>query len=200
MLDGPMTTGRRVMPEETTEIPPPPRPAEYEGMDKSTGTMLMVVGVLLVGLGIVLLANPFAAIWILGVLIGVSLIVGGLAEVLSGRQGDGPRWHAWVAGGLVIIGGIVAAVWPGATIWVLAVVAGLALVVSGIVTVVAAFAKGSEGRGVRLALGILSLVIGAVILAWPDATLLVLAILIGLRTLVNGLLAIGIGFNVRRLG
>ena len=69
------------MPEDTTEIPPPPRPVEYEGMDKSTGTMLIVVGLLLVGLGIVLLINPFAAIWILGVLIGVSLIIGGVAEV-----------------------------------------------------------------------------------------------------------------------
>ena len=46
----------------------------------------------------------------------------------------------------------------------------------------------------------MSLVIGIVVLAWPDATLLVLAILIGLRTLLNGLLAIGIGVNVRRLG
>jgi uncharacterized membrane protein HdeD (DUF308 family) len=188
------------MSEDTTQIPPPPRPAEYEGMDKSTGTMLIVVGVLLVGLGIVLLANPFAAIWILGVLIGISLIIGGIAEVASGRQSTGPRWHAWVGGGLVIIGGIAAAVWPGATIWVLAVIAGLVLVVSGAVALVAAFAGPAEGRGMRLALGGVSLVIGIVVLAWPDATLLVLAILIGLRTLVNGMMAIGIGINVRRLG
>ena len=119
------------MPEDTTEIPPPPRPAEYEGMDKSTGTMLIVVGVLLVGLGIVLLINPFAAIWILGVLIGVSLIIGGVAEIASGRQGAGPAWPAWVGGGIIIIGGIVAAVWPDATVWVLAVVAGVVLAVFG---------------------------------------------------------------------
>ena len=188
------------MPEDTTEIPPPPRPVEYEGMDKSTGTMLIVVGLLLVGLGIVLLLNPFAASWILGVLIGVSLIIGGVAEVISGRESAGPAWHAWVGGGLIIIGGIVAAVWPGATIWVLAVIAGFVLVVSGAVTLVAAFAGPAEGRGLRLALGGISLVIGIAVLAWPDATLLVLAILIGLRTLINGVLAIGIGINVRRLG
>ncbi|HET9542791.1 MAG TPA: DUF308 domain-containing protein, partial [Acidimicrobiales bacterium] len=58
----------------------------------------------------------------------------------------------------------------------------------------------SEGRGTRLAIGGISLVIGVVVLVWPDATLLVLAILIGLRTLLYGLLAIGIGVNVRRLG
>ena len=74
------------------------------------------------------------------------------------------------------------------------------LAVSGAVTIVAAFAGPAEGRGARLAIGGISLVIGVVVLVWPDATLLVLAILIGLRTLLNGLLAIGIGFNVRRLG
>ena len=188
------------MPEETTEIPPPPRPAEYEGMDKSSGTMLIVVGVLLVGLGIVLLINPFAAIWILGVLIGVSLIIGGVAEVISGREGAGPAWPAWVGGGIIIIGGIVAAVWPDATVWVLAVVAGVVLAVFGAITIASAFAGPSEGRGTRLAIGGISLVIGVVVLVWPDATLLVLAILIGLRTLLYGLLAIGIGVKVRRLG
>jgi uncharacterized membrane protein HdeD (DUF308 family) len=169
-------------------------------MDKSTGTWLIVLGVILVGVGLLLLANPFAAIWILGVLIGVSLIIGGVVEVASGREGAGPAWHAWVGGGLVIIGGIVAAVWPDATVWVLAVIAGFVLAVSGAVTILAAFAGPSEGRGARLAIGGISLVIGVVVLVWPDATLLVLAILIGLRTLLNGLLAIGIGVNVRRLG
>jgi uncharacterized membrane protein HdeD (DUF308 family) len=186
------------MPEETTAIPPPPRPAEYEGMDKSTGTMLIIVGLLLVGLGIALLANPFAAIWILGVLIGVSLIVGGVAEIMSSRQRTGPAWIAWLGGGLVIAGGLVAAVWPDATILALAVVAGVVLVGSGIVTLIAGFGGPAEGRGFRLALGAVTLVIGVIVLAWPDATLLVLAILIGLRTLAHGLLAIGIGINVRR--
>ena len=186
------------MPENTVAIPPPPRPAEYEGVDRSTGTMLIVVGAALVILGLVLLANPFAAIWILGVLIGVSLIVGGLAEVASSKGAPGPRWPSLVVGGLVIIAGIAAAVWPDATVWVLAVVAGLGLAVSGAVTLIGALVGGSDGRGLRLALGGVSLVIGLAVLAWPDATLLVLALLIGFRTLVNGVVSIGIGLNIRR--
>ena len=110
---------------ESTEKPPPPRPAEYEGVDRSTGTVLMVVGAALVVLGLVLLANPFAAIWILGVLIGVSLIVGGLAEVAAGRGAPGPRWPSLLIGAVVVLAGIAAAVWPDATVGVLAVVAGL---------------------------------------------------------------------------
>ena len=44
----------------------------------------------------------------------------------------------------------------------------------------------------------MSLVIGLAVLAWPDATVLVLALLIGFRTLVNGVVSIGIGLNIRR--
>ena len=120
---------------ESTEIPPPPRPAEYEGVDRSTGTVLVVVGVALVLLGLVLLANPFAAIWILGVLIGVSLIVGGLAELASTKGTPGPRWPSLVVGVLVIIAGIAAAVWPDATLLVLALLIGFRTLVNGVISI-----------------------------------------------------------------
>ena len=185
---------------ENIEIPPPPRPAEYEGMDKSTGTVLIAVGVVLVVLGLILLANPFAAIWILGVLIGASFILGGIAEVFSARQSGGPQWLSWVLGGVFVALGLAAAAWPDATVWVLAFLGGLALVIGGIATIAATVLGSSEGRGPGLALGVGTFVIGVIVLAWPDATLLVVAILIGLRTVLAGALAIGVGYNVRRLG
>ena len=77
-------------------------------------------------------------------------------------------------------------------------VAGLGLTISGAVTIVGALVGGPDGRGLRLALGALSLVVGRAVLAWPDATVLVLALLIGFRTLVNGVVSIGIGLNIRR--
>ncbi len=98
----------------------------------------------------------------------------------------------------MIVAGVAAAVWPDATVWVLAVVAGLGLAISGAVALIGALVGGEDGRGLRLVLGGVSLVIGLAVLAWPDATLLVLAILIGLRTLINGLVSIGIGINIRR--
>ena len=128
----------------------------------------------------------------------MSLIVGGLAEVASSKGAPGPRWPSLVVGGLVIIAGIAATVWPDATVWVLAIIYGLGLAVSGAVTLIGALVGGSDGRVPRLALGGVSLVVGLAVLAWPDATLLVLALLIGFRTLVNGAISIGIGINIRR--
>ena len=75
--------------------------------------------------------------------------------------------------------------------------AGVVLAVTG------AFTPRDDGRARSapglLVVGALSLVIGLIVVAWPDATLLVLAILIGLRTLVTGFLCIGIGWNLRRM-
>jgi uncharacterized membrane protein HdeD (DUF308 family) len=180
------------------DIPPPPRPVEYEGMDRSTGTWLLVAGAALVLLGLYLLANPFAAIWILGVVIGISLALGGVAEVLAGRNTSGPRWPSLVLG-LVFVGlGIASMAWPDATVWVIALLAGLALVAGGLISLGASLG-GGEGMGLRLGLGAASLIAGIVVLAWPDATLLVVAIIIGLRTLLAGALFIAMGWNVRRL-
>jgi len=183
---------------DATAIPPPPRPREYEGVDRSTGTALLVVGALLVVLGLVLLANPFAAIWILGVLIGASLILGGLAEVAVGRQSGHPAVF-WLLGAVFVAGGIAAIAWPDATVWVLAVLAGLVLTVTGVVTLIGAVAGGAADRGFRLLIGAVSLLIGVVVLAWPDATLVVLALLIGLKTVVSGGIFIAMGWNIRRL-
>jgi uncharacterized membrane protein HdeD (DUF308 family) len=182
------------------EVPPPPRPAELEGIDRSQGTLLIVLGIGLVVVGLILLANPFSAIWILGVLVGVSFVLGGLAGLLSARQSGGPPWLSWLLGGACVALGIAAASWPDATVWVLAALGGIALVIAGASTIAATLLGASTSRGPGLALGVATLVIGVVVLSWPEATLLVIAVLIGLRTLLAGVLALGVGINVRRLG
>ena len=50
--------------------------------------------------------------------------------------------------------------------------------------------SGAPPTGLRIAFGILSLVLGIVALVWPDATLAIIGILIGLQLLVAGILRI----------
>jgi uncharacterized membrane protein HdeD (DUF308 family) len=50
----------------------------------------------------------------------------------------------------------------------------------------------------QLAVGGLGIVLGVVVLAWPEATLVVLAVILGLRAIGTGLVAIGIGWQLRR--
>ena len=51
----------------------------------------------------------------------------------------------------------------------------------------------------QLGLGGLTLALGVVILVWPGQTLVVLAVLLGIRAIGSGLVAIGVGWQLHRL-
>jgi len=182
-------------------IPPPPRPVEYRDVDDSGWRLSVLVGIALVVIGVWLMTNVYKSVIVLALLVGISLIIGGIAEIaaMGGREGVG--WLAWLGGGLVIVAGIVVLAWPDITLWVLAVFAGAGLAIAGLVRIVSAL----EGHRTRddwlfqLILGAISLVLGAVVLAWPEATLAVLGFLLGFRAVVTGLIAIGTGWQVHRI-
>lgn len=182
-------------------IPPPPRPVGLDDADVRRWWVWMLAGVALVAVGVWLVTNPYTSVTVLALLVGVSLVVAGVAEImaLGGRGGLG--WAAWLSGGLVVAAGIVVLTWPDITLWALAVVAGCGLLVTGALRIAAAFEARSAlpGRSVHLAIGVLSVVLGAVVLSWPEATLEVLGFLLGFKAVVTGLLAIGSGWQLHRL-
>jgi uncharacterized membrane protein HdeD (DUF308 family) len=151
-------------------------------------------------LGVWMLANLFESVVVLAWLVGISLIVGGVVEVLAlgGRQALGRV--AWLAGGLSVLAGVVVLAWPDITLWVLAVLAGVTLVVAGAVRVVLALANRDQPDwSLDLGLGGCGIALGAVVLAWPSATLVVLAVSLGIRAIGTGLVAIGAGWQMHRL-
>lgn len=188
------------MTDSPTSVPPPPRPIELRDVDARGGWLSIGAGVVLVVLGLWLLANPFASVVILAMLIGASLIVGGVVEILGRWGSQELSWGAWVAGGLLVVTGLVILAWPDITLWAVAAVVGTSLVLAGLVGGVVALSSRDHPEWVAgLALGVLSVVVGLVALAWPDATVLILALLLGLRTLVTGLISIALGWQVLRL-
>jgi uncharacterized membrane protein HdeD (DUF308 family) len=178
--------------------PPPPRPIELRDVDATGWWASLLVGVLLVGLGIWMLTNLFDSVVVLAWIAGVSLIVGGIVEVaaLGGRLG----WVAWLDAALLVGAGVVLLVWPDITLWALAVLAGAALMVAGAFRMVAALYDRSDPNWtLDLGIGGFGLALGAVVLAWPDATLVVLAVSLGIRAIATGLVAIGTGWQMHRL-
>lgn len=84
-----------------------------------------------------------------------------------------------VAGVAEIAGGAVLLLWENPTSLVLGIVLGVVLIVEGTISAVQGFGQpGGMGiaHGVR---GVVAAVIGVVLIAWPDKTPLVLAIVIG---------------------
>jgi uncharacterized membrane protein HdeD (DUF308 family) len=181
-------------------VPPPPRPIELRDADGDDWLLSVLAGVVLVAVGVWMLANLYESVTVLAVLVGLSLIVGGIVEAvaLGGAGGLGPV--AWVAGGLLVAAGIVVLAWPDATLWTIAILAGAALIVAGLVRAAAALAhRERPDWPAGLAVGVLGVVVGAVVLAWPGATLVVLAIVFGIRAVATGLVAIGVGWQLHRL-
>jgi uncharacterized membrane protein HdeD (DUF308 family) len=181
-------------------VPPPPRPIEYQDVDTAGWWLSVLAGLALVALGVWLLANPFRSVVVLAVLVGASLIVGGIVEAvaLGGRSGLG--WLAWVAGGLLVAAGIVVLAWPDITLWALAALAGAGLILAGLLRAATAVTRREDtGWVAELALDGLTIAAGAVVLAWPGATVLVLAVLLGLRALATGVVAIAVGWQAHRL-
>jgi uncharacterized membrane protein HdeD (DUF308 family) len=161
----------------------------------------VLMGVLLVGLGIWMLLNPFESVVVLALLIGASLIIGGVVEAVFVGGRDAPGWVGWLSGGLLVLAGIMVLAWPDITVWVLVVVAGLMLLVAGASrTLVALYRRNRRPDWpLDLSLGMFSLVLGIVVLAWPEATMVVVAVIVGIRAIAIGALTIGAGWQLHRL-
>jgi uncharacterized membrane protein HdeD (DUF308 family) len=157
---------------------------------------LVVLGVAALVVGVVLLLNPDVAAHTLALLIGLGLVLGGCLEI-AGREATGSsRVGSLVVGAILIVGGLIAAFWPGVTLWTLAAVTGISLLLHGLGRLFLAFAARREVHGwVWLALaGAVNVVIGVLAIAWPRATVLVLSLLLGVQVLAFGGFLIGAAF------
>lgn len=156
---------------------------------------LLGVGVVLVILGLVVVANIWESLAFLGILIGlVLLFVGVVGIALGARRGGG-----WMIAPIVaIIGGLVLLFWPGLTLKALAVILGLTLIAWGGVQSGIAIASARDGRLGMLVSGVLILLLGVVIVAWPGPTLALLTTLFGAAVILAGVAAITLALRMRK--
>jgi uncharacterized membrane protein HdeD (DUF308 family) len=166
-------------------------PAHHTGLRVAVGAL----GVAVLAVGVVLLFNPVTAAHALALLIGLGFVLAGLLEVAVGWD-SGHRGAAAVLGALLVIGGIWAAAWPGVTLRVLVLITGLSLIVHGIGRIALAVVARREvpGWGWLAAAGALNVVVGVVALAWPEATVLVLSLVLGIQVALFGLVLLGAAF------
>jgi uncharacterized membrane protein HdeD (DUF308 family) len=164
-------------------------PEERTGLERASSKwwVFLALGIVAVVIGVVLLLDLFAAVATVALLAAVGLVVTGVGELVSAGRYRNRNVLGYVAGGILVVAGVAAAVWPGITLWVLAILAGLALIVSGAARIWGAFTLRVEGWGWLLVGGLASVLIGVLALAWPDVTILALGILLGVRMGVFGI-------------
>jgi uncharacterized membrane protein HdeD (DUF308 family) len=98
-------------------------------------------------------------------------------------------WWPFVLGGLALLaGGIVALIWPDITLIVLVILWGAIALVDGASTALGGIFTRGALRWFLLLSGVISALIGAAILAWPDITALVLLYIIGAWAVIAGVM------------
>ena len=167
-------------------------PYAHAAPSRHTGMRVVVglLGVAAVVVGVVLLFNPVAAARTLALLLGLSLVVGGLLEMAVGWESEKRRAASVALGAVLVIGGILAVAWPGITLYTLVLITGLSLILHGAARVGLALVEREEipSWGWLLLAGAVNVIIGAIAIAWPDATVLVLSLILGAQIAAFGVL------------
>ncbi len=159
----------------------------------------LFLGIAVTVLGALLVANPFAAASTLAILVGVGLVLAGIMDAVAAAR-SGEDAPSALFGALLVIGGIVALAWPGVTLWAVAVIVGICLLAAGAVRIAMAGYAHEHGRpwGWGAFIGAMAMVVGILALAWPSATVFILAVIFGIELIVHGIGQIALALAVRR--
>lgn len=136
--------------------------------------------------GVALTLRPFTSVEVLVLFVGASAVLTGALALAS--HDPQPLMQRWLVGGGWIVLGVVILAWPGLTIETLAVLVGAGLVAHGVIGVVGALTGlVHDERTATVLEGLTAIVFGVLALAWPDVTVLVVAVLFGARTVLFGI-------------
>jgi len=163
------------------------------GAERASGYwwLYVLLGVVSIALGAITLSTTVNAVSTLVVIFSLFLLYAGVSELFFGATSSrSSSWLALVAGLASIAAGIIALAWPGITLFVLAMFVGWGLMVWGIYDIYLALADPVvRPRWVMLVRGIVVTAIGVLALARPNATIVVLAVVVGIFFIAYGVFA-----------
>jgi uncharacterized membrane protein HdeD (DUF308 family) len=171
---------------------------ETERQLKAVWWVFLVLGILTTALGVLVIFRPLTGAFGLAILIAATLIVSGIGDIIGSAQWRHP-WVPIVWGLLSIAAGVAALVWPDITLWALAVVIGILLIARGALRALASVASRPPMWGFWLVVGVVEVAAGVVALVWPEITIFVLAVVIGIDLVIVGVAGIAFALRTRRL-
>jgi len=163
---------------------------------------IVALGVVYVVAGFIALGSVVVATVASVFIVGVMMIIAGVAEVFSAFQFKSwGKFLLWVLlGALYILAGFVTFENPLLAAALLTLILGASLVASGIMRIVLAFSMKAETPWIWVVLsGVITLLLGLLILAhWPVSSIFVLGMFLGIDLIMAGASWIGIGFGLHR--
>lgn len=168
---------------------------------KKAWWLLGLLGLLSITIGVLLIFWPGPTITTVASLVGLFMIIVGVIRffvaVFDSRSND--RWlmvFAGIAG--VVIGAIIMKN-PELTIKIIVLATAIFWLISGMIEIFRGVTNSYlPDRGLRIGLGVFSVLFGVVILVWPSVTVGVFAVLFGLYSVLFGLIEIAAAFQLRK--
>jgi uncharacterized membrane protein HdeD (DUF308 family) len=174
----------------------------FRGLARSAWQAVLLTGVLAVVLGAIILIWPNVSLLVAGVLFGLYLLISGIFALFSAFGPHiSPGWRAlsFVSGALSVVLGIFCFRRALESVALLAIWIGIVWVMRGLLTTMAAISdRALPERGWQGFLGVITLIAGFVLIAWPLSSIRVLAVLVGVWLIVLGVMEIFGAFRVRR--
>jgi uncharacterized membrane protein HdeD (DUF308 family) len=165
---------------------------------------ILALGIVYVIAGLVALGSVVMATVASVLIVGVMMIVAGVAEIINAFQCKGwGRFLIWVLlGALYIVAGFVTFENPLFAAAILTLLLGATLVASGIMRIILALSMKREQPWIWVLLSsIVTLLLGLLILAhWPISSVYVLGIFLGIDLVMAGAGWIGLGLALHRRG
>jgi uncharacterized membrane protein HdeD (DUF308 family) len=159
--------------------------------------LFLLMGLVSAIAGILAIVYPDLTLLAIGIFAGVSLLFIGAMEIVDAIAGDADsRALSAIAGVLAVLAGLVCLRRPGESLLAIVIVLGIYLVIAGLIRFVRSFSA-LEDRALVMALAILDVVLGILILALPDLSLVTLAVLFGIDLIARGVFAMVVAFRLR---
>ena len=179
--------------------PLPPNLAEGLKVLRAKWGWIVALGVVFLIAGFIAVGSAVAATASAVMIIGIMMIMGGVAEIVAAFSVKGwGKFAVWMLLGLLYVGaGFIAIMNPFAAATILTLMLGAALVAGGVLRIFLAFSMKSAGKpwGWVVVSGLVTLLLGVMIIAqWPASSFFVLGIFLGID-----LIFIGSGWVTRGL-
>lgn len=174
---------------------------QFAGVLGRNWWLLLLRGVLAIGFGLLVFAQPQLSLASLVLVFGAFSLADGLVSAWHGLTGK-DQDHRWLLllDGLIGIGiGVLTLLAPGITALALLFYIAIRAVVQGVLSIVAAvrLRKEIEGEWLLGAAGLASIVFGALLVARPGAGVLAVLWLIGGFAIAIGIMEVALAFRVR---
>jgi uncharacterized membrane protein HdeD (DUF308 family) len=161
----------------------------------------LTVGIITLVLGLIVAFRPSGSLNVIAVLLGLLMIVSGIFHLIRiFNSTESHRVWLGISGLLLVVLGVLLIRHLHITVAFIGVIIGIAWIVQGLSALAVGFSGGSrEGHGWWIFFGIVSLIGGIVITAFPVKSVTALAVLVGIWFIIQGIFEIFDAFLLRRI-